>query len=700
MRTVILNTLDAVFAKKDVFYRAFAPDQVEWYEYGLDRLDSFATHLTSHLQQTMIRRDYHLVVLVDMEHFRFSEFSDVRDVLKRIVLAHLNHQLMPVLEREDMLPACTSVIFTYFRNRTDSAKGRDLYTLLLCEDAPQPSSRHILSYKRRGSPDNFLDLSALFAEAESFPEEEKPVSPEVKVPEIREDAPEDVDELLAVANSRRDEDKEKIEQAVRRQDYLESVLRKGIEKRQSYRTAANPDCPLHPIVHELPFQMKESGLANADLQINLARMIREISQNKQTPVEAAQNFKILPHGESELVELLDNAQDIVQKCRLASGKAYYYALTAPYATTEAGEVEAKIRTRLRKEVDNVPGIQDAIDVLDRSASTGTDEQQDQTGSKLNQHVRASWFRVGREKKRFQSLYRILQEQYDPAKVKEDQKKIFDICSDEFLTWRTEKRKEQKVTENKASQELRPIIPEEQRSALAEAREQSSKGVLERLNDFSDVREEGAQLHTQFRAATRFWSPDRRERNTKLFYRFAFLSAIVFVLLMALPFILIESLEADIQISEVLLFAIYYAGFLALYAVGVLHWLKKMCKTLHQLSEELEDLIERSAEKRKESILSAVATYGRLLPECLLQQMNLDAIEAADERNAHLEQLRVLHLGYLNDAMVEIQNMRTALRLPTQAKSKTRSVEIMFDQAPYAPCNQEAYMFFHEGGGKR
>ena len=696
MRTVILNTFDAAFAKKDVFYRAFAPDQIAWFDRGLDSLQDMAASITMQLQQQMIRQDYHLVVLVDLEQFQFSEFADARNALKSIITAHINKQIMPKLEHDDMLPVCVTIFFTYFRNRLDSEKGRELYTTLFQIDPTQPLKKLCLSYRKRGEAKlSQLDLSDTLL---SVLQSETPTIP------MRQDGPESkpvqADELLAVAQGLRSESTEAERHATVQLENIEFLLKTAIRELQEYRTASDPDNPYIPIAHELPFQMKEASLANADLQINLSRMIHEISQNKSDPEKAARAFQIHAHEERELAMLLDSAQDSIQHYRYASGADYYYELTEPFKPEDAADVVLQIRSRLRKEVNNVPGIRDAMDSVEGKLPDAPDESDVSSKNPLEQRVRSSWFFVGREKKRFQMLYQIVREQYDPGRVLEDQKLILDICSDEFMSWRADKRNRTHSNTNRPTLKKRPEVSAERRKALIAARERCAEGVLERLNDFADVREEGETLHNEFRSLTRLWAPDRQRQNFSLFFRFAFLSAIVFTLLMVLPFVLIETLKTDFVFPKAAMFGIYYGAFLVIYTIGVLHWIRELCQKIHSLSKKLEHALERSAKERMRSILNAVETYGTLLPECLLQQMNLEAIVSADTKNAHLEQLRIQHLGYLNDAMIEIQNLRTALRLPAQSRIKGKYAEIHFDQPPYSPDNQAVYMLFNEEGERR
>ena len=68
MRTVILNSMDPTFKRKDVFFRAFAPEETVWFDYGLDELAACAEEMIAWLNGQIVRQDYQLVVLTDREH--------------------------------------------------------------------------------------------------------------------------------------------------------------------------------------------------------------------------------------------------------------------------------------------------------------------------------------------------------------------------------------------------------------------------------------------------------------------------------------------------------------------------------------------------------------------------------------------------------------------------------------------------------
>ena len=690
MNTVILNTLGSNFTKKDVFYRAFVPEQILWLDFGLDELHTCADWIVAHTRKQMIRQDYHLVVLTDLEHFCLSEFSNGRQALKRLITAYLNAELLPELEKEDTLPCGVTEIFTYFRDRSDSEDGGNVYTKLLMEEADKTISRFSLRYSRQNSKKKELDLSNALSEVL------QELSRSERTPEVQTTLAPEEDELIAFVRKvkcGKGENEAEVG-ASKLQEYVESLVRDKIEGLQSYKCTAAPDWPIIPSIQELAFKMSEPSLANADLQINLARLILNISLNEAASGCTSSSGTYRTHTAEELGVILANAEKSVRLLQNQETRTYYYELIEPYDDKETGKLEYSIRERLRKEIDCIPGIKETLDEYDDSEDS-TESSMNLENMELERRLRTSWFLFGKEKRRFQESYRKLQEQYNRQRVLEDQQQLFDICSGEYLEWRTKMRKGLRKGPAKPTLSRRPTVLQERHSALDEARERCAKGVLEQLDDFSDVRERAAEMHTELCALTRVWSPNRQSQNNSKFFCFAMSMALLFALFMILPFILIESVETGFLIPKIALYAIYYALFLALYSFGVLRWMHKLCKQIHALTAELNDLIYHSADKRRESVRSAVETYGELLPKCLLHQLNLDVIEQTDAQNDTIERQERLHMGYLEDALNEIQDLRTALRLPELPEGEAKNARLNFSEPPYAPENQSAYMLFSE-----
>ena len=126
-------------------------------------------------------------------------------------------------------------------------------------------------------------------------------------------------------------------------------------------------------------------------------------------------------------------------------------------------------------------------------------------------------------------------------------------------------------------------------------------------------------------------------------------------------------------------------------------MRELCRGINSLTVDLMELMYHSADARRDSIIGVIETYGRTFPQCLIVEMNLDAAQLANEMNERIERYVRLHMEYLEDACNEIMDMRTALKLPESREGKANPGTLAYDQPPYAPANQRAYMLFLEEG---
>ncbi len=166
--------------------------------------------------------------------------------------------------------------------------------------------------------------------------------------------------------------------------------------------------------------------------------------------------------------------------------------------------------------------------------------------------------------------------------------------------------------------------------------------------------------------------------------------------MILPFFLISGQASDLKLSRVAAYLINAGVFLTLYAVGFMIWLRKLSKDIRDLRGQLEVLIIKSAQERRESVLQAIATYTRDLPSCLIKQLNYNVMVKTNEENMQASQKYEQHMRLLKDACKEIQDVRTALRaqgFSVVGEPSHRALDLL--RAPYDPANQELYMLFAE-----
>ena len=237
---------------------------------------------------------------------------------------------------------------------------------------------------------------------------------------------------------------------------------------------------------------------------------------------------------------------------------------------------------------------------------------------------------------------------------------------------------------------RPVLEPEKHKDLVAARDRCAEGVLAQLKDFTDVREEAAKLHTEFSSLSRLWTPNLHTLNGRYFYRFSIIMGLIFVVLMILPFFLISGQLGDLKLSRFAAYLINSGVFLLLYGAGFVIWLRKLARDIRSLRVRLEVLILKSAEERRQSVLQAIATYTKELPDCLIRQLNYSAMTEIDADNGRASQKYEQHMRYLQDAV------STALRAQgfhVSGEAAKKHLDLL--RAPYDPVNQDLYMLFAE-----
>ncbi|MGN1307409.1 MAG: hypothetical protein ACI4V3_07050 [Faecousia sp.] len=690
MRTVIINTLGAAYSRKDVYFLAFAPEQILWLDSELDQLHQCVQLIRQLQQQQTVKQDYHLVILADLDGFEGAEYEDHRERLQRLLRCWFVVQLLRPLDEHSFPPVSVTEFFLHENNRDAATSPILNYRGILRLDQAQLPETVALPFRRPDGTEGMLDLTALFAEdlqlfrAPAVPEDtvsaaEAPVSWRSRLEE-----PENLAEEL---NTRRSQ---------RRERSLEDSLTQTIQNRQTLRLIR--DAKKELLIQTVLFQaqLHDQRATNADLQINLAQLIRTMNDDCKPDLSA-----IHAHDTQELAQLLADAEATLEKLvQTENTQPLYRKLRDDlYSAADVAEMELDMRQRLRKQVGTVPGVTDALNQWEQSQGNDAPEVGalgDSLPDQARKKLRLAMLRIGKEKARFQARYAQLQKEYNRETVLEDQRKIFDVCAGCYTAWRTGKRKATALSDCRPTEVHRPILEAEKRTELLTARDRCAEGVLERLDDFSDVRTEAAELHTRFSALTRLWSPDRHRMNARYFYRFSILMGLIFVILMILPFLLIEGQESGMQLPRIAMYLINFGIFLVLYGVGIFHWLGKLAKQIHALTEQLELLILQSEQARKESVIHAIETYARTLPACLIKQLNYDAMVAADEDNADAGRKYEQHMQYLKAAIKELSDVRTALRAQgysVEGKAAQGSIDLL--KPPYAPANQNVYLLFTE-----
>lgn len=709
MHAIIINTLGTAFARKDVFFRAFRPEQISWINCELDSVGEAAEKIVQLSGRQTTRQDYHLAVLVSLEQYYRSDLGTARQTWKKIINAYLMKALFEPLTASDCYPGGITEIFTYQYGA--QSVGSDLaseYSGVLRIDGTKDLPEVLeIPFVRNSGESSVLSLPL----AINFPDDdhfigsvrEEPsagIKPLYEARPIEVDDDED-DELASATAQMAFTQKKQLEKERDLREVTEHRLKNLIEQKQTLRLPRSASVGLVPNMQELAFYSSDPKVANADLQINLAKLIKFMFDLTPGTFPHTDFTFIRSHTVEQLQSIIGMASATIDRLIANEDSQYYYELEEPYTDADYAGLKAKILNRLRAEVANVPGVKDALTEIDTETSRRNLPEAEKSRVKPVRKLRSYWFLFSREQKRFRKKYAALQEQYNRDTVRENQKQILDICADCFVKWRTEHRQTMKPGKLKPETKRRPMLSKDKRAELEQARSLCSEGTLDQLNDFQDVREEAADIMNRFRTVTRVWSPDDAPSKLRRFYGFAVIMAVVFVALMILPYVLIDSKVAGLPILKVTLYALTFLGFLLLYCFGVLRWMRKRTSETRELTVELDQLIRDSAEQRKESILRAIETYSTKIPAYMVRKLNLQAMERDDERNSDIDRKLALHKEYLIDAKHEIDDLSTALRLEWMGERFTpRNEKLDFIFPPYAPVNRDAYMFFDDGGADK
>ena len=711
MRTIVINTIGKAFTRKNVYFMAFAPEQIIWLNAPLDQLRSCVQLIQQMSEQQTVKQDYHLVVLFETDGFADSEYSDHRERLHKLLRTWFIEELLRPLDACAMTPLSAVELFLNRWDKDNATAPIQTYCETFNLDARNLPERVLLPYQSTDGNELALDFTPILGDVLStFPQQG---SRTVQTEPVQEKT----DRLLPTTEMENafdpdnvrfrleesDDLKEEIAQnrAVRHQTSLESKIESRIQDSQDFRLLQQAKTTMS--IQKLVFQAKipDQMAVNADLQINLARLIHTLSGE-----EPADLSVVHWHDTKELARLISNAEATIQEqLDPAEPQMVYCELIEDlYGSDQATAIEHEICKRLRSEAGQVPGLLDALNEFEQGIVAGTtDEDLSPVDisllEQLHHEFRRGLLRLSQERRAFQQRYRQLQEEYDREAVLENQRKVYDICANGYTAWRTNIRRCKLQRDRKPTLDKRPTLEKETYRELLAAKERCADGVLSQLEDFADVRQEAAEMRDEFNGLTRLWTPNMQKSSTKYFYRFSAVMGIIFIFLMVLPFLLISGQASDLKISRFVAYLISIGTFLALYIIGFWIWLRKLAKDIRALRGKLEQLIVQSGKARRESILRAVTTYTKVLPECLLQQLNYSVMLETDAENEIASQKVEQHIHFMKDALKEISDIRTALRVqvrPGEGESAHTRVDLL--RAPYDATNQNSYMLFAERRG--
>ncbi len=705
MHTVIIHTLGAAYVKKDIYFLPYDPEQILWLEVDPDRLRECVEPIRNYRQQRTVQEDYRLVILADLDPFPYSEYEEHRETLRQLLRTLYIKELLAPLDETFLTPVSVTTIFLSSKKRDKSTCPiQDLSQLFGITRDVLPQKLE-LSYTGYGGNRKVLDFTE---HLHYLPPEETPAPQQA--PTHVETPPAEMRKAMASRASLIGTPvvyPTETEQTTLRANNIAHRLSNAVRNCQSYHPIREFHKELEIV--SIPF---ETGLNNpaaifADVQIALAKLIQlyEAAADRKEDPAKIDFSQIKPHTRDELGKLLANAEATLRRKRSSdTPKNLYYPLeTSGMVNDDPSGLYSDMTERLKKEVANVPGVSDALpkegaeEKSDTAAFPAKDEDPYTLTAMVKKKLRFGWLRLRRIMGDFNSTYATLQAEYDPDTVYQDQQKIISVCAEEYTKWRTKKRQGERLPEKKtATLSTRPQLTEEPFEELVTARSSCAKGVLEQLHDFTDVRKEAAELHTEFRALTHFWSPDNCNKGATHFRRFSLIVGILFVLFAILPFFLISSQANDLQISRAVVFVITALVFSFLYAVGVIIWLNYLAEKLMDLEYKLSRLLEESKKLRAESIKALLNVYANELPACLIKQLHYDYMVSVDRMNEEATRKYEEHMYIMDQALDEIGDVRTALQLKAQTVEVRQSGALDFSLPPYDPVNRNFYMLF-EGG---
>lgn len=697
MRSVIINTLGAAYSRKDVYFLAFDPDRILWLDAELDQLHDCVQLILDDRQSRTEFDDYQLFVLMGADGFEGAAYDDHAQRINTVLRAWMVWQLLRPLDEQSFAPvSATGVIVNNKHRDSATAPIRD-YCGMLHLDASQLPQSITLPFVTSDGQQHALDLTQMLSDALEAVGQPEPGPAQETVNAQNEKRK--AEHRMFEEDEQTDAEVQQDATELRRKN-ADRLIGETVNALQDFRLLRAADREMLIGIVDFRTELQDKTAINADLQLNLARLLQK-ADTKGLPDASA----IRCHIPSELAQLLADAEATLRAQRdpVTPQKIYYPLNGAAVTEDDAAKLKVEIRQRLLKEAADVPGVNEALKKPDEQSDSidlgiPAPEDSDGLAAQVRSALRGGMLSVIRERRLFRERYEELRTEYNREKVLDDQRKVFDICAGGYTEWRAEERRKRPARSTEPSEHRRPVLETEKSAELIAARERCAGGVLSQLNDFTDVRQEAAKLHTEFSSLTRLWSPESVRDSTKYFYRFSVVMGIIFVILMILPFFLISGQAADLKMSRFVAYLINSAVFVVLYAAGFLLWLRKLAKEIRELRGQLELLILKSEEARRQSVLCAIEMYTKDLPDCVIAQLNYTAMEETDRLNAENNRKYEQHMRYMENAIRELSDVRTALRTQGfNVTGKASPVKLDLLRAPYSSENQAFYMLFTERG---
>lgn len=666
MRTIIINTLGSELRKNPLFYLPFQAEQFHWIEKDLPGIAACSEEIAAYQSEQGQRQDFHLILLVSLAQLPSAELASIRRVYVQILNAYLNEALLqPLCQKQQHPPVGVSVVYM-LSEKTDGEGNvevdRELDRIFGFREDMQELPALILK-NTLGTP--VVDLSKLFENAIT--------SYNISLENQK-------NEPLAGSNYALEQLRRHIFDRLKSQ---QECLYIPVGMDQTVR--------LNSQIIEFAPLTTEWDLCCVDLQMNLCEHLQQNLDSSRV-----WELQLTPHDAKAIRQRIELAVARVYYLRTHSPQLAFYSMEADVGDPQSicGEIWEKLRGGTP-----LPGVEEAY--LDAQLAVELREAAAQKEKEtLAKELRHAWLLIGLEKKRFDGYYSTLQKQYEPAAADKQQKDILDICADVFAGWRRKLLSRKTGLPARAEEiEMPAFDAAAYEKEVAQAQQQWGEAAVAQLEDYTDVREEAEQVKADFRKAYRLW-PDGEFNATSKFCVYSAVLAVLFVLQMLLPYIGITMGQEGVELSRYVHFTLSLLMFVGLYAVGLLIWLRVLCKQLQRHTQRMYWLLQDSHLRRRKSIVRAVEAYGEILPRCARCHEQLQQLQMLHDENLQRRERFNSHMKMLSKAQELLYELSTLLRMPSTRPGEIPQPKggINFELPPSHRDNMPYYVFMSEKWG--
>lgn len=667
MRTIIINTLGSELRKNPLFYLPFQAEQFHWIEKDLQQVDSCAQEIAVYQSEQGQRQDYHLILLLSLAQLPSAELSNMRQVYEDMLTAYLNDHLLDSLCQDQKLPPVGVSLVYMLQERLDGEgnveAGKELDRIFGFQEYQKELPPLVLK-NRNG--DAVVDFSVFFQDAAS----------------------------AYACNLKEQNDGKTITQ-----DHALLKLREDMKSHIKSRqrclyipTGMDERVALNSQVIEFAPRTTEWDLCCVDLQINLC-------EHLQAYLDSTQIWKLelQPHDPKELHQRIQLAVARVRHLRNNAPRLNFFTLEADEVKQQniTGDIWEKLRSK-----GDLPGVEKAFSDAEQQAEAREAALNAERDS-LAKELKHAWLLIGREKKRFEKWYANLQADFEPGAAQKQQRAILDICADTFAEWRRKLLSRKTGLPAQAKETELPVFERASfEEEVSRAQQDWGEAAVAQLEDYTDVRQEAEQIKADFRKAYRLW-PDGEFNTTSKFFVYSAVLAVLFLLQMLLPYMTITMGQPGFEISRFVHLLLSLLLFAGLYLVGLLIWMRALCKQLKGYTEKMYWLWQESNFRRRKSIVRAVESYGEVLPRCALCYERLLQLQQIHEENLQRKERYNSHAKLLAKAEELLHELCSLLRMSDSATSIGVDVNggINFELAPSHPENMPYYVFLSEKWGR-